>query len=144
MFLLPLLLAATVTTSQPAAISKCQVTGTVQGSEPAVAPATAPERISLELKINSVEDKCSGDFPKDTTVAFILVKNNIKSGDNLAKGTVLDASVAYVYKNSASIESYKIVTPEKQNPAVTAQASSQKESFFTWLINAIKKLFGAK
>jgi hypothetical protein len=139
MLLLSLFLAATVTTSQPATVSRCQVAGTVQGSEPAVAPATAPERISLSLKINSVEDKCSSDFPKDTTVAFILVKNNIKPGDNLTTGTILDTSVAYIYKNAASIESYKIVNDTKQNPT-----TPETESFWIRLINAIKKLFGWK
>lgn len=145
MLLLSILLAATVTTTQPTVISECQVTGTVQESKSVPAPEGAPERTSLKLMINSTDEKCVGVFPKNTIVPFFITKNNIKSGDSLSVGTRLEASITYLYKDTASIKSYKIVAPEKQGPPVpTAQVVPNKESFFSWLINAIKRLFGGK
>ncbi len=145
MLLLSILLAATVTTTQPTVISECQVTGTIQESKSMPAPEGAPERTSLKLMIDSTDEKCVGVFPKNTVVPFFITKNNIKPGDSFSVGTRLEASITYLYKDTASIKSYKIVTSEKQGPPVpTAQVVQNKESFITSIINAIKKLFGWK
>lgn len=158
MLLLSILLAATVTTTQPAVVPKCQITGTVEEANlqpafevpcvktnncPANFQGSWPEGYLVKLKINSIDSMCSVLTPKDSTTSVFISKAIVKKGDSFSKGMNIEGLASY--KEMVALESYKIVAPEKQSPSIpTAQAVPNKESFFSWLINAIKRLFGGK
>lgn len=140
MLLFSLLLAATVSKTTPAVVPECQVNATVQ--EVSLQPSAA--QYTLKLKINTVEDKCSGIFPKGTVIPMFINKTEVKQGDNLVKGTIIEGVITY--KDTAIIKSYKLAASEQASlspaaPAAAAAAGQTTESFFTWLITTIRGLF---